>query len=235
MQPPLLRAALAEGTGVFFLVLAGCGAVLSGGNLVGVALAFGLTLLVLIYALGHICGAHFNPAITVALAATGHFPWRAVPAYLASQFGGALVAALALVAVYDEVGASATALAPGLDAWRGFLVEVLATALLALAVIGVATDRRAASTFGGLAIGLAVGAGILWAGPLTGASLNPARSLGPALVSGEYGDLWLALTAPFVGALLAMIGYEALRRGEAPRQADPSTAVAPPDSPGATH
>jgi aquaporin NIP len=212
-----LRSAFAEATGVFFLVLAGCAAVLAGTTVVAVALAFAFAVTVLVYALGHACGAHYNPAITVALAVTGHFPWRSVPLYVGAQVTGAVAAALALLTIYDDVGPAATGLAPGIEAWQAFIVETLATGMLALVIIGVATDRRAAATLGGLAIGLAVAVGVLWAGPLTGASMNPARSLGPALVAGEWTDLWVYVTAPFAGAIAAMLVYEALRGGALPR------------------
>jgi MIP family channel proteins len=210
------RAILAEGLGVFFLVLAGGAAIVSGGTALAVALAFAFTVAVLVYALGHLCGAHFNPAITLAFAATGHFPWRLVPWYAAAQLGGGTVAAYTLLALYGDVGAVATGLSGGLDLWKAFVVEALATAMLALVISGVATDRRASAALGGLAIGLAVGVGSLWGGPLPGGSMNPARSLGPALAAHEWADLWLYLTAPFVGAALGMAAYELLRGGGRP-------------------
>lgn len=210
------RPELAEALGVFFLVLAGCGAAATDavtgalGHL-GVALVFAFVITVLVYALGHVCGAHFNPAITLAFAVTGHFPWRRVPTYVLAQVLGAVLASLVLVALFGSVEAGLTL--PRVSAGKAFAIEALATALLALVIVAVATDRRAAPGAAGLAIGLSVGIGALAFGPLTGASLNPARSLGPALVSGTPGGLWIYLTAPVVGALVAMATYEVLRAG----------------------
>jgi aquaporin NIP len=229
MQPHELRAMLAEAVGVAFIVLAGGAAILSGGGVLAVALAFAFTVAVLVYALGHVCGAHYNPAITLAFAVTGHFPWRLAPWYVGAQVVGGTVGAALLLLVYGNVDAVATAVRPSMDLWKAFLVEVLATAMLALVIIGVATDRRAAQGMAGLAIGLTVGVGSLWAGPLTGASMNPARSLGPALASLQWVDLWLYLTAPFVGAALGMLTYELLRRGQVPRHGEALGALGPID------
>jgi MIP family channel proteins len=213
------RPEAAEALGVFALVFSGCGAIMvqaTTGALghVGVALTFGFVIVVLVYAMGHICGAHYNPAVTVAFAATGHFPWKRVPTYVAAQIAGAALAALVLrYLLGDAADLGATRLAAGVDAGRGFAIEAAATFLLALIIIGVATDRRAAPGAAGLAIGLTVALDALAFGPLTGASMNPARSLGPALVSGALDHLWLYVAAPVAGAAAAMFAYEALRRG----------------------
>lgn len=217
-----LRPELAEAVGVFLLVAIGCGsamaAAITGASGLGVALAFAFTIVILVYALGHVSGAHFNPAITVAFAATGHFPWKRVPTYVAAQVAGATAAAFGLRAILGTAGGlGATRLLPGLAPWQGFALEVGASFLLAFVIISVATDTRAARAASGLAIGLAVGAGALAIGPLTGGSMNPARSLGPALASGSLSGQWIYLTAPFVGALLAMAAYETLRPARVPR------------------
>lgn len=209
-----LRPEAAEAVGTFFLVLAGGGAILAGAPSLAVALAFGLAVAVLVYALGHVSGAHFNPAITVAFAATRHFPWRRVPGYLLAQGVGAVAAALVLRLVAGDVAAVATH--ARLAVLPAALVELLASFLLALVIIAVATDKRAAPGAAGLAIGLTVTVDALWAGPLTGASMNPARSLGPALASGSWGGLWLYLTAPVAGACLGMATYGWLRGGGKP-------------------
>jgi aquaporin NIP len=221
------RAVVAEGVGVFFIVLAGGGAILAGANALAVASAFAFTVAVLVYALGHVSGAHYNPAVTVAFAATGHFPWRVVPWYLASQAAGAIVASATLLAIFDSVDAVVTTVRPGLGLPTAFLVESLATAMLAFVIIAVATDRRAAQGMAGLAIGLSVGVGALWAGPLTGASMNPARSLGPAVVGMEWGDALLYLVAPVIGAVVGMAGYELLRTGEKPQKGETLGALGP--------
>ncbi len=223
------RPELAEAIGVFALVFAGCGAIMTNaltGALghVGVALTFAFVITVMIFALGHVSGAHFNPAITLAFAATGHFPWRRVPGYIAAQVGAAVAAALALRSLLGDVSdLGTTTLAGSVAFWPGFILEALTTFFLALVIVSVATDARASGHVAGLAIGLTVGLDALFAGPLTGASMNPARSLGPALVSGATGDLVIYLTAPVVGAVLAMGTYTYLRQGETPRR-NPGTA-----------
>jgi aquaporin NIP len=229
MQPHEARAVVAEAVGVGFIVLAGGAAILSGGGLLAVSLAFAFTVAVLVYALGHVCGAHYNPAVTVAFAVTGHFPWRLVPWYVGAQLAGGIAGSYLLLSIYDSADPVVTGVRASLDLWQAFVVEALATAMLALVIIGVATDRRAAQGMAGLAIGLAVGVGSLWAGPLTGASMNPARSLGPALAGMEWAHLWLYLTAPVVGATLGMVAYELLRRGQVPRGGEPLGALGPID------
>ncbi|HUR68306.1 MAG TPA: aquaporin [Candidatus Thermoplasmatota archaeon] len=213
------RPELAEALGAYLLVLAGCGAIMANAltgavGPVGIALTFGFAILVLVYALGHICGAHYNPAITIAFAVTGHFPWRRVPTYVAAQLAGGTLAALTLrLALGNVASVGATTPNAAVSLPTAFAIEALATFFLALVIIGVATDTRAARGAAGLAIGLTVALDALAFGPLTGASMNPARSLGPALASGTYGALWVYLAAPVVGAILAMAAYEALRPG----------------------
>ena len=216
------RPALAEALGTYLLVFFGAGAILAEARTgalghLGIALAFAFVVLVVVYALAHVSGAHINPAVTLAFAAAGRFPWRLVPGYLASQAAGATAAAGTLLAVHGPVAdLGATTLAPAVSAASGFALETLATFLLVLVIFGVATDPRASPGAAGLAIGLAIGLDALVAGPFTGASMNPARSLGPALVSGQFADLWLYLVAPVVGGVAAAFTYEYLRPGRAP-------------------
>jgi MIP family channel proteins len=213
---------LAEGFGVFALVLVGCGAIIvdaSTGALghVGVSLAFGLVVGAMVYATGHVSGAHLNPAVTLAFAVTGHFPARRVPAYVAAQTAGALLAALVLRFVVPDAGTLGETRPAGIDWARTLVIEVLLTAILMFVVAAVATDGRAVGAMAGNAIGGAVALGSLWAGPLTGASMNPARSLGPALVGDGLGVVWLYVVGPAVGALLGAQMYEWIRRGDRPR------------------
>ncbi len=213
-----IRPEAAEALGVFALVFAGAGAIMADattGELghVGVSLVFGFVILAMVYALGHVSGAHFNPAITLAFAATGHFPWHRVPGYVLAQTVGAVVAALLLRAILGPVADVGATRLDGVTNGQGFLLETLATFFLAFVIVGVATDRRAAPGAAGLAIGLTVALGALFAGPFTGASMNPARTLGPAVASGAWDHVWLYLGAPVLGAVLAMATYEALRPG----------------------
>ena len=164
-----LRPEAAEAVGVFFLVFAGGATILNGGSDLAVAFAFAFVITVLIYALGHVSGAHFNPAVTFAFALTGHFPWRRVPAYASAQVAGAVGAAGLLRLVFDGIRPVTTRIDAGVALPEALAIEALASFLLAFVIIAVATDRRAAQGLAGLAIGLTVGLNAIWAGPLTGA------------------------------------------------------------------
>lgn len=179
----------------------------------GVAAAFGLVIAVMIVATGHISGAHFNPAVTVAFASIGHFSWRQVPAYLASQVAAAILGALLLRVLLGPVAELGVTQASGGLA-VAIATEVVFTFLLMFVIAAVATDRRAPRSLAGIAIGGTVGLAALVGGPLSGASLNPARSLGPALVSGCHDDLWLYLTVPFVAAVAGALAYRALAHSD---------------------
>lgn len=210
----LTQAYLAEGLGTFSLVFAGAGAVMASvatgaPDHTGVALTFGLVVMACIYIFGGVSGAHINPAVTLALAVTGHFPWHRVAPYVAAQCAGAITAAIALREVLGPV-ASVGATLPSAGIWQSFGLEVLLTGFLMLAVMAVVLGPEEQHRFSGIIIGGVVGLEAMWAGPLTGASMNPARSLGPAVVSGELGSLWIYLTAPMIGAILAAVMYQAL-------------------------
>jgi aquaporin NIP len=221
---PLFKKVGAEMVGTFTLVFAGCGAVvtqrLSEGALGhgGVAATFGLAVMVMIYATGHISGAHFNPAVTVAFAAVGRFPWRQVPAYVLGQCAAALLAALCLAALFGNQGLGVTEPSGGVQ--QSFLLEVIITFFLMFVITAVATDSRAEGALAGLAIGGTVALCALFAGPISGASMNPARSLGPALVQGQLAALWLYLIAPTLGAVVGAVTYRALRCDEPSRAQD---------------
>ena len=213
---------LAEAAGTFALVWTACGAImvdsLTGAfGHMGVAAVFGLVVGAMVYATGHLSGAHLNPAVTLAFAATGHFPWRRVPTYLAAQGLGAVLAALVLRWMLGDVAGLGATHPSGLVTPAGaVLVEFLLTAVLMFVIASVATDGRAVGVMAGGAIGGTVGLNALWAGPLTGASMNPARSLGPALAGGAVADLWIYLVVPVAGALAGALLYEAVRRGTKP-------------------
>lgn len=211
---------IAEGIGTFGLVFAGCGAVminvLSGGQVthVGVGLVFGLIITAMIYALGHISGAHFNPAVTLGFVLARHFPLRRLAGYWAAQFLGAILAAGCLrLLLGDTAHLGATVPAGAGGAWQSLGLEIVLTFLLMFVIMAMATDTRAVGQAAALAIGATVGLEALFAGPISGASMNPARSLGPALASWTWAAQWVYLVGPFVGAVLGAYTYRWLREG----------------------
>lgn len=205
------KRALAEGIGTFFLVLIGPGAAMvdayTHGALgpTGIALAFAFVVLAMIYALGHLSGAHINPAVTLAFWSVRKFPGREVPGYLLAQCLGGILAAGALRLVLGPIGNMGATL-PNVGLGRSFLVEWLFSFVLMLVIMAVATDDRVESGFAGLAVGLTVGFCALL-GPLTGASMNPARSLGPALVGNFWQGHWIYWLAPISAMLVAARTY----------------------------
>ncbi|MFL6040646.1 MAG: MIP family channel protein [Gaiellales bacterium] len=213
-----LRRLVAEAVGTFALVFAGCGAIMVDSDTgalghVGVAISFGLVIMVMIYAVGHISGAHFNPAVTLGFALTRHFPLPRVGLYWAAQMAGALVAALLLRASLGNVAGVGVTLPSGSDG-QAFLWEAVLSFFLMFVIMAVATDTRAVGEAAAIAIGGTVGLDAMFGGPVTGASMNPARSLGPAIASGELSSIWVYLAAPLLGAAAAAFVYQFLRTGE---------------------
>ncbi len=212
----LLRRAGAELVGTYALVTAGCGAIMVNAETtalghIGIALTFGLVVMVMIAATGHISGAHFNPAVTIAFALTRHFPWREVPLYAGGQAIGAILGALTLRVVIGDI-ANLGATLPAGSAIQSFGLEVLLSASLMFVIISVATDTRAVGETAAIAIGATVAVNALWAGPISGASMNPVRSLGPALIAGLGQDQWLYLIAPIIGAAIGGFLYQWIRQ-----------------------
>lgn len=213
-----LRRLVAEAVGTFALVFAGCGAIMVDSDTgalghVGVAISFGLVIMVMIYAVGHISGAHFNPAVTLGFALSRHFPLPRVGLYWAAQMAGALVAALLLRASLGNVAGVGVTLPSGSDG-QAFLWEAVLSFFLMFVIMAVATDTRAVGEAAAIAIGGTVGLDAMFGGPVTGASMNPARSLGPAIASGELSSIWVYLAAPLLGAAAAAFVYQFLRAGE---------------------
>lgn len=212
---------LAELVATFALVFAGCGAIVvdrvSGGGVthVGVAITFGTVIGVMIYAIGHISGAHINPAVTLAFALTRHFSFAKVPLYWLAQFLGAVAAAGVLRALFGNVAHLGTTVPAGSDG-QSLVLEVVLTFFLMFVIMAVATDNRAVGQAAALAIGGTVMLDAMFGGPISGASMNPARSFGPALVSGQWEHYWVYLVGPIIGAVLGALIYE-LVRGERPR------------------
>lgn len=217
MGPSLGRRALAEAIGTFGLVFGGCGAVVADAHTngalgpVGVSLSFGLVVMAMIYATGHLSGAHLNPAVTLAFVAARHFPLREAGAYIAAQTVAAVLAALLLLAAWPEQPAQLGATLPSVGVGVALMYEVVLSAILMFVVVAVATDTRAAGAAAAIAVGGTVTLDALFGGPVTGASMNPARSLGPALAASEWRDFWIYVVGPIAGTTLGALAYETVR------------------------
>lgn len=200
---------LSELLGTFILVFAGTGAIIvnevSGGVIghAGIALTFGLVVMTMIYALGDVSGAHLNPAVTLAFAVARRFDWKDVPRFIGAQMGGACLASGVLRLLFpsnEKLGATL----PAGSATQSFVLEVILTAILMLVILRVSTGAKEKGITAGIAVGGVIALEAMFAGPICGASMNPARSLAPALVSGHLEHLWIYLVAPTLGALLAV-------------------------------
>jgi aquaporin Z len=199
---------ISEGIGTFALIFAGCGAIIvndsSGGMLghVGVSLAFGLIVMAMIYAVGNISGAHLNPAVTLGFLFAGRLEKREALPYIGGQIAGAVIAALILRILYPSHPTLGATLPTG-GIPRAFIMEGILSFLLMFVILNVSTGHMEKGIMAGVAIGGTVALAALVGGPVSGASMNPARSLGPALVSGQLRSLWIYLLAPFIGTYLA--------------------------------
>lgn len=205
-----MKSYAAEIIGTFALVFAGTGAIIindaTGGAVthVGIALTFGFVVMAMIYALGEVSGAHFNPAVSIGFWMAGRLPLRQLWPYVMSQCTGALAASVALRLLF---GAHPTlgATLPAGALMQSFVLEVILTFMLMFVILSVSTGAKEKGVMAGAAIGAVVGLAALFAGPISGASMNPARSLGPALIAWRLDELWIYLSAPVVGASLAVM------------------------------
>ncbi|MEO6742472.1 MAG: aquaporin [Chthoniobacteraceae bacterium] len=210
-----MKKLFAEFLGTFGLVFAGTGAIVVNDQTgalghAGIALTFGLIVLVMIYSFGDVSGAHLNPAATIGFAAAGRSEWRSVPGYIGAQCAGALAASGVLKFLFPASAHLGATLPAGSES-QSFVLEVVLTLFLMLVVLSVSTGAKEKGITAGLAIGALIGLEAMFAGPICGASMNPARSLAPALVSGHLEHLWLYVTAPVLGALLAIPACCAVR------------------------
>ena len=224
--PAAWRAALAEALGTFALVFAGTGAVVveaQTGALghVGVALTFGLVVMAAIYAVGEVSGAHINPAVTVEFWASGRFPGARVGPYVGAQLVGALVAS-GLIAFLFPDSATLGQTVPVGPAVQSLVLEGVLTFWLMFVILGVAVGAKEIGLLAGVAIGGVVAFEALMGGPISGASMNPARSLGPALVAMDFRSLWVYLVGPTLGALAAVPAYRAVYGDRVPHPLRPS-------------
>ncbi len=199
----------AEFFGTFAMVFAGTGAIVvnhvSGGAImhVGVAITWGLIVMAMIYALGDVSGAHFNPAVTCGFWLSGRFPARCVGPYVIAQVAGALVASAALRLIFGNVAFLGASLPAGSDG-QSFALEIVLTALLMFVILSVSCGPKEVGVMAGIAVGGVIGLEAMFAGPICGASMNPARSIAPAIVSGHLQSLWVYLAAPLIGAAIAI-------------------------------
>ena len=198
------------------MIFCGTGAMtineITGGEVthVGIAITWGLIVMSMIYAFGETSGAHFNPAVTIAFAYAKKFSWKEVPKYIIAQILGAFVASLILLFLFptsEFLGATI----PTIDVWRAFVLELLLTFFLMVVIINVSTGSKEMGVIAGIAIGAVVLLEAMFAGPITNASMNPARSLAPNIVSGNIQGLWLYIIAPILGALLAVVSCKLIK------------------------
>ncbi len=204
-----MRNYIAELTGTFVLVFCGTGAVVidqqSGGGVghAGIAITFGLIVMCMIYALGNISGAHLNPAVSIAFTVSGTFPLTQLPGYIISQLTGAFIASFTLKFLFPAstlLGATM----PAETDMQSFIIELILTFILMLVILKVSYGSKEQGMFAGLAIGAVIGLEAMFAGPVSGASMNPARSIAPAIVSGHLTHLWIYIVAPITGATMAV-------------------------------
>ncbi|HEU5375311.1 MAG TPA: MIP family channel protein [Ktedonobacteraceae bacterium] len=222
MNYSLLRRAGAELIGTYGLVTAGCGAIIASSQLhalppIGVALAFGLVIALMIAAVGHISGGHINPAVSISLAVTRHLPWKDLPFYLVAQFLGATLGALTLLGFFGSQAVALTVNMPAahVSVLQAMSIEAVLTAFLVFVITSVATDTQSIGKMAAFAIGGTILLDALWGGPISGASMNPARSFGPALIAGDWGNLWIYFVGPIIGGIIGSVLYQLIRQPSA--------------------
>ncbi|TVU17007.1 hypothetical protein EJB05_33047, partial [Eragrostis curvula] len=212
-----LQKILAEFIGTYFLIFAGCAVVVvnqaMGGvvTLPGIAITWGFTVMVMIYTVGHVSGAHFNPAVTIAFAAVNRLPWKQVPAYVMVQVVASLVASVTLQLLFGSPQEHFFGTVPTGSALQSLVLEFIISFYLMFVICGVATDKRATGEVGGLAIGATVLLNIHFAGPISGASMNPARTIGPAIIANHYASIWVYIVGPICGTVAGAWAYNLIR------------------------
>nr|AFK33334.1 unknown [Lotus japonicus] len=217
-----LQKVIAELVGTYFFIFAGCASIVVNKNndnvvtLPGIALVWGLAVMVLVYSLGHISGAHFNPAATIAFASTKRFPWKQVPAYVSAQVLGSTLASGTLRLIFSGKHNQFAGALPTGSNLQAFVIEFIITFFLIFILFGVATDDRAIGEVAGIVVGSTVPLNVLFAGPITGASMNPARSIGSAFVHNEYRGIWIYLLSPTLGAVAGAWVYNIVRYTDKP-------------------
>ena len=212
-----IRLYASEFIGTFFLVFIATGVVIvnhvSGGAIIhaGIAITTGLVVMAIVYAIGDVSGAHINPAVTVGFWLAGRFPGSRVVQYILSQCLGAVLASLLLAFLFPEL-VSLTVTLPSGSIMQSFVLEIMITLFLMFVILSVSTGSMEKGIMAGSAIGAVVGLSVLWAGPVTGASMNPARSIAPALVSLDFSSLWIYVAGPVIGAAISVITFRIVHK-----------------------
>ncbi|XP_052202403.1 aquaporin NIP1-1-like isoform X1 [Diospyros lotus] len=220
---PFAQKLIAEVVGTYFLIFAGCGAAVVNSDekgaiitFPGVAIVFGLVVMVMVYSVGHVSGAHFNPAVTIAFATCKRFPWKQAPAYISAQLLGSTLASGTLRLIFQGKQDHFAGTLPSGSNIQSFVLEFVITFCLMFVISGVATDNRAIGELAGLVVGATVLLNVMFAGPISGASMNPVRSLGPAIASNKYKGIWIYIVAPITGAIAGAWVYNIIRFTDKP-------------------
>lgn len=209
--------AVAELMGTYFVIFSGCGSVavnkIYGGAVTfpGICVTWGLIVMVMIYTVGHVSGAHFNPAVTMTSAIFRRFPWKEVPLYIIAQLMGSILASFTLALMFDVTPESFFGTLPVGSNGQSLAIEIIISFLLMFVVSGASTDTRAIGELGGVAVGMTIMLNVFVAGPISGASMNPARSIGPAIVKHEFRGLWVYVVGPMVGTICGAFSYNLIR------------------------
>lgn len=207
---------IAEVLGTYFVIFAGCASVtvnLSTGVITfpGICIVWGLVVMVMIYSVGHISGAHFNPAVSIAFATCGRFPWKEVPPYIIAQVAGSTLASGTLWLLFGQKLEHFPGTMPSGSEVQSLVVEFIISFYLMFVISGVATDNRAIGELAGIAVGATILLNVLIAGPISGASMNPARTLGPAIIQHRYKSIWVYIVGPICGTIAGAWAYNLIR------------------------
>nr|XP_043626915.1 probable aquaporin NIP4-2 [Erigeron canadensis] len=218
----LTQKVFAETVGTYFLIFIGCGTFVVDkryGSIItfpGMCVAWGLIIMVMVYSVGHISGAHLNPSVTITFAIFRQFPYKQVPLYIAAQLLGSILASVTLYMLFEVEQDNFFGTVPKGSNVRSLVLEMIISFLLMFVISGVATDNRSTGELAGIAIGMTILINVLLAGPVSGASMNPARSLGPAIVMNQYKGIWIYLVGPTVGTILGGFAYNLIRFTDKP-------------------
>ncbi|KAL9271814.1 putative aquaporin NIP-type [Drosera capensis] len=213
----LTQKLLAEVMGTYFVIFAGCGSVVANkvydGTVTfpGICVTWGLIVMVMIYSVGHISGAHFNPAVTITFAVFRRFPFKEVPLYIGAQLMGSILASATLAAMFDITPKTYFGTVPAGSNGQSLAIEIIISFLLMFVISGVSTDNRAIGELAGIAVGMTILLNVFVAGQVSGASMNPARSIGPAIIKHTYKGLWVYIIGPIIGTLAGSFAYNLIR------------------------